>query len=245
MIMNNENYIIVDSSILIYGHYFVQKKHNNKISTKSIAKLVINQIENLRLSFFNHKIIIAADTPKSKNFRHSINSSYKAHRKHDIDISKIINRLKKEYTVLQFENLEADDIIFLYTYKYENGTVITKDKDLILCLENNNTLYYNIKDKEFTFYSAKDLDYLKYKKIISGDTSDNIQGVKNKRINVMQSHYNMHRHKQKDLKHFLLKTHMHTDLLKQHYFENYELLTYDFDTYYKYIQNFKKLYTSL
>lgn len=158
-----------------------------------------------------NKVVLAWDGENGGFYRYKIDKAYKANRKNKSWYDKInLNEyeLKKEeekefsilkqrkriqayaeelfFRQLEVERIEADDIISLYSQKYNNDEEIfiySKDRDFLQLLKydiniifpdiemviNKQTFMFN-----FDYHYSNSLTL----KIICGDTADNIQGIK-------------------------------------------------------------------
>lgn len=146
-----------------------------------------------------HKVIVFWDGKFSGKLRYNIYKDYKANRNKDfisgtepVDVSEQYQKLRiKKYLEILFidhyedEVVEADDCIAYLcnnVSKYEI-TLVTSDKDLFQLLNSKVRIYY-LKDKKYLNldninenlgYHYKNLLLLK---IMCGDSSDNIKGIK-------------------------------------------------------------------
>jgi len=68
----------------------------------------------------------------SKNFRKKILPEYKGHRnrKKPCGYKRVISKLKTEFDVIIYPNLEADDSMGIYATKYPGNIIVSPDKDM-------------------------------------------------------------------------------------------------------------------
>ena len=80
---------------------------------------------------FDDLILFFSD---SKNFRKSIEKSYKGHRnrKKPCGYRRVINKLTTEFEVIRMPQLEADDSMGIYSTKNLGNIIVSPDKDLSL-----------------------------------------------------------------------------------------------------------------
>jgi 5'-3' exonuclease len=154
---------------------------------------MMNSIIHIVDKFNPDKLILGFDTKNS--WRYRIYSDYKAHRKAkranskiviDFDLffsvfEKFIEDIKVAFPniyVLKTENTEADDIIAVLvknTFKTSDCTIISSDGDLNQLINDKVRQYDPIKCKMVECLNPKrELEL----KILRGDTSDNIKGIK-------------------------------------------------------------------
>lgn len=113
-------------------------------------------------------------TPK-KTFRNKVRDDYKANRKgiaKPVHLDAIRTYLINTYKAVVVNNIEADDALGL---KQDDTTCIASiDKDLLMCAGR----HYNFVKKEHQVVTAKEGTRFFYQQMITGDTADNIKGIK-------------------------------------------------------------------
>ena len=113
-------------------------------------------------------------TPK-KTFRNKVRDDYKANRKgiaKPVHLDAIRTYLINTYKAVVVTNIEADDALGL---KQDDTTCIASiDKDLLMCAGR----HYNFVKKEHQVVTAKEGTRFFYQQMITGDTADNIKGIK-------------------------------------------------------------------
>jgi 5'-3' exonuclease len=113
-------------------------------------------------------------TPK-KTFRNKVRDDYKANRKgiaKPVHLDAIRTYLISTYKAVVVNNIEADDALGL---KQDDTTCIASiDKDLLMCAGR----HYNFVKKEHQVVTAKEGTRFFYQQMITGDTADNIKGIK-------------------------------------------------------------------
>jgi len=134
------------------------------------TKLYVNQIiEDSGCTEYNIYL-----TPKT-TFRNKVRDDYKNNRKgkpKPVHIKAIRDYLINNYKAKVVDNIEADDALGLSQNPY---TIIASiDKDLLMC----EGKHYNFVKKEFTNVTKEEGTRFFYQQMITGDTSDNILGIK-------------------------------------------------------------------
>lgn len=134
------------------------------------TKLYVNQIiEDSGCTEYNIYL-----TPKT-TFRNKVKDDYKANRKDKpkpVHIKAIRDYLINTYKAKVVQDIEADDALGLSQNPY---TIIASiDKDLLMC----EGKHYNFVKKEFTNVTKEEGTRFFYQQMITGDTSDNILGIR-------------------------------------------------------------------
>ena len=134
------------------------------------TKLYVNQIiEDSGCTEYNIYL-----TPKT-TFRNKVREDYKNNRKgkpKPVHIKAIRDYLINNYKAKVVDNIEADDALGLSQNPY---TIIASiDKDLLMC----EGKHYNFVKKEFTNVTKEEGTRFFYQQMITGDTSDNILGIR-------------------------------------------------------------------
>lgn len=190
----HNNLLICDGTNLSFR--YIWKGNSN------FAGEYINTVESLANSYRANKIIVLFDWGASK-YRKDIDENYKANREekrkkqseedaekfklHFEELNNVELLLKsKGYAVIKVKNVEADDvaayIVDNYSNKFELTTLISSDRDWSLMLSDSVQQFSYVNRKEYTinnwnehhpFSHDQFLDY----KVLTGDKSDNIEGV--------------------------------------------------------------------
>lgn len=134
------------------------------------TKLYVNQIiEDSGCTEYNIYL-----TPKT-TFRNKVRDDYKNNRKgkpKPVHIKAIRDYLINTYKAKVVQDIEADDALGLSQNPY---TIIASiDKDLLMC----EGKHYNFVKKEFTNVTKEEGTRFFYQQMITGDTSDNILGIR-------------------------------------------------------------------
>ena len=197
--------ILIDNSYYIFNRYFatvswfkqrqenIELNHENILENKEFIIAFIKHFETdikkLTKKFKTTKenIIFCIDCPRSEIWRNQIYDKYKQSRiKKDNFNSDIFDLFENylnsnNYKLCKFDNLEADDIVFLIQKQLNNIReikiiIITNDSDY-LQLYSNNVKIFNMQLKDISlkinFNPATEL----LLKIIIGDKSDNIPKI--------------------------------------------------------------------
>ena len=211
------NYILIDTSYLIFYRYFALRKWWSFVNKdipieqpdntlhpdfyEKFKKVFLECIKNikksLKLTRSKCKVVLALDCSREKIWRNEIYNEYKQSRVCQDNVGNIFkfiysNNLLYEIgadLVLNHENLEADDIVYLVkqeidNFNRENGnkdymvTIITGDHDYLQLSDENTTLldlrFKNLMSKKDVF---SDPDKNLFYKIVLGDKSDNIKPI--------------------------------------------------------------------
>lgn len=169
-----------------------------------------------------NKVVLCWDGENGGIARYRIDRNYKSNRKSKdwfkktkltpneiiLEKKKKISHLKQKKRIqayaeelflrqIEVDEIEADDIIAAYCYKYNNKEEIflySSDRDFVQLLNLNITIIFPTHDKPITkknFFTAFGYHYANSLpfKIISGDTSDNIPGTGNLRETKILKHF--------------------------------------------------------
>ena len=113
-------------------------------------------------------------TPKT-TFRNKVRDDYKGNRKDiakPVHLEAIRTYLISIYKAKVVDNIEADDALGL---KQDSDTMICSiDKDLLMCEGN----HYNFVKKEQKFVTPEEGTRFFYQQMITGDSADNILGIR-------------------------------------------------------------------
>ncbi len=190
---------IIDGHALCYRAYYafirnplVNSKGQNTSAIFGFARMLFKLVEDQKPDY----LAVAFDPP-GKSLRFKIFEEYKANRqKMPDDLRSQINEIKEMVRVLgipslELEDYEADDILGTVAKTFASPAtevvLVTGDKDAYQLLNENVTIYANKKGiSEHEIYTHKNIvekigipperviDYM----ALTGDTSDNIPGVK-------------------------------------------------------------------
>ena len=199
--------ILIDNSYYIFNRYFAtvswfkqrqegfELDHENIIENKEFIIAFIKHFEadvkKLTKKFKTTRAnkIFCIDCPRSEIWRNQIYDKYKQSRiKKDNFNSNIFDLFENylnanKFKLCKFDNLEADDIVFLIQKQLNNIreikiVIITNDSDYLQMYSNNvNIFNMQLKDLslKINFNPATEL----LLKIIIGDKSDNIPKIQN------------------------------------------------------------------
>ena len=194
----NKTLIVDGNSLLKLGFHGLKNFQNNSKHLGGVFFFLNTIRKSISEELFS-KIIVAWDGEKNYTYRRKIYPLYKSKRrekrlneeqKDSFYVQKVrVKQYLEEIFVRQceFDGLEADDIIGYYTQNSkEDITILTNDRDLtqlinenvkLKLLSNNqiHTLKDNIKYEGFEIPVGN----IKLLKIICGDSSDDISGIKN------------------------------------------------------------------
>ncbi len=187
--------LIVDSLNLAF-----RWKHQGKTD---FCEEYVRTVLSLANSYKSANIVITSDLGTS-TYRRAISADYKQNRKDKYaeqteeekkafkdffeEYEKTLVRLSKEYPVLRFQGVEADDIAaYLVKYrdkfKYGNIWLISSDRDWDLLIREGVSRFSYVTRKEVTVdnwstHYEVDIDnYISYKCLV-GDKGDNVSGIR-------------------------------------------------------------------
>lgn len=152
-------------------------------------------VKQLEKKFNPDKVFFCKDCPRKNIWRLKLLPSYKGNRDsfngrnvfnifYENILPSIINSNKDKYFVNKCDECEADDIVAVGVSYYKkinpsnNIYIITSDHDYLQLLRYNNLDIYDLKFKNLKLKSIGENDLIY--KILMGDKSDNISGVKNR-----------------------------------------------------------------
>lgn len=127
-------------------------------------------VGNLRTHFGNADVVICLG--QAPYFRHQLFPGYKPGRgRKPMCFPEIRQRLKDEYQSVEFEGLEADDVMGILATKPGNDAIIVaRDKDM-------KGVPAKVWDgKEFANYGEAEADYFHLFQTLTGDTTDGYKG---------------------------------------------------------------------
>jgi len=166
---------LIDGDILVYRVAFASQEEN-----AAIAKA--------RMSAFVEELVTPSDISSIEgyltgkgNYRNevAVTATYKGNRK---DVAKPVHYqflrdyLEKEWGFLMVTGQEADDAIGIKAYTMDDNDyiIMTIDKDLDMI----KGWHYNFVKKEKYFVKEEDTMRTFYKQVLTGDRTDNIEGLK-------------------------------------------------------------------
>jgi 5'-3' exonuclease len=170
---------LIDGDIIAYRIGFAcQKKDKEtglvttdpKLYALHSTKLYVNQIiEDCGCTSYTIYL-----TPK-KTFRNKVRDDYKGNRKgiaKPVHLDAIRTYLVNVYKAVVVNNIEADDALGLK--QIPTTMICSIDKDLLMCEGN----HYNFVKKEFKQVTKEEGTRFFYQQMITGDSADNILGIK-------------------------------------------------------------------
>ncbi len=199
--------LIDGNSLLKYGfHGLKYLKTSDKLAA---VYFFLNTIRKYISEEGYNKVFVAWDGIKNYEYRRNIYSQYKIQRKQNnlseeelfsLNSQRLrIKQYLEEVYVRQyeFEGYEADDCIAYYCNNTtENVTIITNDRDLVQLVRPNVSIKFLNPPQVFTHndkvkYQGVDIPIqnIKLIKILCGDSSDNISGVKGLGVKTLIKHF--------------------------------------------------------
>lgn len=199
--------LIDGNSLLKYGfHGLKYLKTSDKLAA---VFFFLNTVRKYINEDGYNKVFVAWDGIKNYEYRRNLYSPYKIQRKQnnltDDELFSLnsqrlrIKRYLEEVYVRQYEfgGYEADDCIAYYCNNTkEKITIITNDRDLVQLVKPNVSIKFLSPSQEFTHK-----DKIKYQgveipiqnimlvKILCGDSSDNISGIKGLGVKTLVKHF--------------------------------------------------------
>ncbi len=137
-------------------------------------------------------------------YRYQVSPTYKANRKYrpkPIIFYALREYLKQRYTFVEFEGLEADDLVAYYGVNNGDYKVVicSPDKDVLhQCIGK----HFNYQKVEFVTTSETDAEKFLWKQVLMGDSTDNIQGIPGVGIKTAE---NWLKDREKEIEGFVLK----------------------------------------
>lgn len=183
----------VDFNNMLIGSFYGEKLYNSKKMNVNAIKGFFFRIKMLKDTFNPDYIVFANDLSREMTFRRKMYKPYKAQRKPlDPEIGPQMQYASQIVGLLGYQFInnpiyEADDILGMIS-KYVNEkdmymVIASSDRDLYQ-LVNDNTFIFSPKNKElvdkaymYNRYRLIPEQWVEYKMLL-GDTSDNIPGVK-------------------------------------------------------------------
>lgn len=175
--------VFVDGSNIAFLSAFVAEKYANaEQAFPRIYSMVTGKIKSM---FPYHEMIFAWEGKDSIKNRLEIFPEYKQQRVKDpskaycMPLAQKLND-KNGWVNIAIEGIEADDVIYalanIYKDTADQNVIISSDQDFIQCLQENLvSKVYAYQQKKYQ--ETPDYDIVMYK-CLTGDSSDNIPGVK-------------------------------------------------------------------
>jgi 5'-3' exonuclease len=207
------NILLVDGNALYKtGYHGAKDEYNSKGEHIGGVYQFITMLRKLMLENLYHKVYVFWDGSRSGKLRYDIYPDYKISRGKDYikgtkpldDPDQIIERLKvqeylEELYVRQLEHdiVESDDFIAYYCKERketEKITIVSNDTDLCQLLDENVRIYLCNKKIYVTLSNYDDVfghhqENSLLIKVISGDSSDDIKGVKGVKERTLLKHF--------------------------------------------------------
>lgn len=202
---SKKNIILIDNSYYIFNRYFAtvrwfkQRKedfeiiHDKIIENKEFMIAFIKHFETdmkkiiSKFKTIKDNIIFCLDCQRCNIWRNSIYDKYKQSRikkdNFNSDIFTIFEEYlnNNNYKTCKYDNLEADDIVYLIQKKIKDKTniiIITNDNDY-LQMYSSNIKIFNMQFKDISLRINYNPNVELLLKIIIGDKSDNIPKIIN------------------------------------------------------------------
>jgi hypothetical protein len=166
---------LIDGDILVYRVAFASQEETEVIAKARMSAFVEELVTPSNISSIEGYL-----TGKG-NFRNEIavTATYKGNRK---DVAKPVHYqflrdyLEKEWGFLMVTGQEADDAMGIKAYTMDDNDyiIMTIDKDLDMI----KGWHYNFVKKEKYFVKEEDTMRIFYKQVLTGDRTDNIEGLK-------------------------------------------------------------------
>lgn len=184
------NTVLVDTSnichICYYSYYSLRSLPESTPDYHPIISSIFNRLSVVGRKFKPNNFVFALDSPHV--YRKQVDFRYKAKRKKNLMVSKLIARFVVELKKAGFRNIvelrgyEADDIIAGYTKKIKRCVIVSNDQDFFQRLSNNTQIYNITKRSVITVKDFKNTYGIKASKwemvkAIGGCNSDGVVGV--------------------------------------------------------------------
>lgn len=174
-IVKPNNAIKTDKIALIDADYIGYKLPKG-LEPKEVHRAVEDEIQTLRESFIAKAMIFCFSGDPKQYFRNHVafEKKYKGNRERSEKSyrNEIVKYIKERYVSLQFEDLEADDILAML--QDQDTFIYSEDKDLLQV----SGLHWNIKTRGFHEITEEQALQLLMKQLVTGDSVDNIVGLK-------------------------------------------------------------------
>lgn len=221
---SKNNILLVDGNALFKtGYHGAKHEYNSAGNHIGGIYQFLTMLRKMLNEDLYHKAYVFWDGELSGKLRYDIYADYKSNRNKDYvngtkpedDEEQIIERLivqqyLGELNIRQLEDkvVESDDFIAYYCNKFkdeENITIVTNDRDLCQLISQNVKIYL-IDKKDYVTLDNYNQFFKHYHKnsvlikVISGDSSDSINGVKGVKETTLLKHFPMIKDREVDLK---------------------------------------------
>lgn len=180
--------LFIDWSNLKHRALYVALKDNPWDTEKFVhwKQIMFNLLRHYVRTFSPTEVVVAGDVQPS--WRKQLWPDYKANRNHSSEYHERLRKVEDEYWEtlstmlpnvhwLRMPFVEADDIIATLAETRDNDIVcVSSDKDFVQLLRRKNFRLYDPNKNEFV--ACEDPEWQLKKKILLGDKSDNIPGIK-------------------------------------------------------------------
>lgn len=177
--------IFIDGDIILYKACFASEMEiywgggdwtlsMNEEQAKTVSREII---EDIRLACSAKKSTLRVCFSNGKSFRKEIYPDYKANRKNSrkpLGLKALKRWLAHEYKSLQYDYLEADDVIGIQMTK--PGKIIKVAVSIDKDMKTIPGTHYNPDTGESFEITKDEADYNFYKQTLTGDTTDNYPG---------------------------------------------------------------------
>lgn len=194
--------LVIDGNSLMFRAYYGTLNQldyylkNNKTPANAIKLMMLHMFKLIDRNKYDYAVI--AFDHKDKNFRKEIYADYKSHRKptpvHLIEQIEPIHKIMPLFGIrtLCISGIEADDVVGSAVKLFSNhkikSDVYSSDNDMLQLVSNycdviqfkkglNDVITYTLSNFQELYYGLTPLQVIDFKSI-SGDSSDNIPGVK-------------------------------------------------------------------
>ena len=189
--------LLIDGNNLIFRAYYATSYGNimkTSFGAYTNAIYAFANMLNKALKQINPDYCVVAFDKGKHTFRHDLNPDYKDGRKQTpeelIEQFSTVREMLKSYNIpyLEYENIEADDIIGTLAKKYHDldTCILSSDRDLLQLIDDTTSVFVMKKglsdivkmDEKALYeeYGLRPLQIIDYKGL-AGDSSDNIKGV--------------------------------------------------------------------
>ena len=243
--------IVIDTSILIHANYYELKKKRDLVDYRELYDRILSSIDTLTFALSKKGFIIGHTILclDSSSFRYKFYKDYKAGRTHNEALGSMLavlyKRFYRDFDCIQHEGMEADDLAYLISQKYDNSILVSEDGDWLQMVGNGTILYQPRKKKLIVdvdpYFEALD-------KLLLGCTSDNIPKAYTGKLGriTLKKHYDLVKNNE-NIMLSLIKSLKEKNIIvdTKQLGVNKVIAIYSIETYKNFIKNFDELWQNL
>ena len=165
---------LIDADIIVYRVGFTTEDVSEKVAESRVDQCICNLLCFDLPDIFEWELYLTG----RGNFREdlAVTAPYKGNRKQEKPkhYQAIRNRLVTLWKAFMVEGMEADDMLAIRQHELPESIIVTLDKDL----DQVTGWHYNFVKKNKYWIDHEEGTFLLYKQFLTGDSVDNIIGVK-------------------------------------------------------------------